>query len=120
MGSDIKEPDNRPREKIEKLISGSQEGQEQRIFKRLAVEPGTQVIFPVVCKGEIMDISDDGLSIRFKPSDSPSLADGSVLPVTVEMEKHTFRIPAEIRRFESRFGVIVLGMQYRPDEIEVL
>ena len=67
-----------------------------------------------------MDISEDGISIRFKPSESPSLADGEIVPITFDLESHTFKIDAEIRRFESRFGVIVLGMQYKADDIEIL
>ena len=110
---------NKPMEKIEWLISRQARSVDQRISERVPVESGTEVIFPLVCKGEVVDISNEGISIRFNPSDSPNLGEGQEIPLTLELNGRVIKIPAMIRRTESRFGVFVLGMQFDPDDIEV-
>ena len=106
-----------PKERIELLLS-SPSGRDRRIYDRTAVEPGATVYFPMVYKGEVMDVSDEGLSIRMQPLDSPSLAENAQLRVSLPMESGTFSIPGTVRRVESKFGVIVLGLQCELDEIE--
>jgi len=111
--------DNRPMEKIEWLISRQARSVDQRISERLPVESGTEVVFPLICKGEVVDVSNEGISIRFKPEDSPKLQTGQTIPLTLELSGRVIHIPAELRRVESRFGVFVLGLQFDPDAIEV-
>lgn len=115
----IKEPENRPRERIEQLLSSGPDDKNRRAYERIPVEPGTEVYLPIICKGEVMDISDRGLSIRFKPSESPSLAEHEHIPVTLITNTLSFKIPTDIRRMDSRFGVIVLGLEFDPEEVEV-
>jgi len=119
MGSNKKEPENRPRERIEKLISTPGKAKEHRLYDRLKVEPGTDVVFSIVCKGEILDFSEEGFSVRFTPSDSPSLQEESSMSMALEMENHNFKVPAKIKRVESRFGVIVMGVQFEGEDIEI-
>ncbi|MBN1550024.1 PilZ domain-containing protein [bacterium] len=119
MASEIKEPENRPKERIEHLISGDHKEKDKRIYDRLSVEPGTEVYFPMVCKGEIVDVSENGISIRFKPADSPGLAEDNTLTLSIPLETHTFKIPGNIKRVESRFGVLVVGMSFDPEMIEI-
>ena len=109
----------RPKERIEKLLSSSPDDKNHRIHKRLGVESGSEVLFSIVCKGEVVDISDEGMSIRFTPTESPSLENTSQVDVTLELENHRFSIPGIVRRVESRFGVIVMGLQFDSTEIAV-
>lgn len=111
--------DNKPMEKIEWLISRQARSVDQRISERLPVASGTEVLFPLICKGEVMDISSEGISIRFNPTDSPKMESGQEIPLTLELNGKVIKIPAQVRRIESRFGVFVLGMQFSPDTVEV-
>ncbi|MGB3975021.1 MAG: PilZ domain-containing protein [bacterium] len=110
-------PDNKPKDKIELLIGKRNRGVDQRISERIPVEAGVEVFFPLICRGEIVDISREGLSIRFKPDDSPKLVSGQTIPVTLELDGTIVQIPATVRRVESRFGIFLLGMQFDPDTI---
>lgn len=112
-------PDNKPKEKIELLIGKKSRSVDQRISERIPVEAGVEVFFPLICRGEIVDISREGLSIRFKPDDSPKLVSGQSIPITLELDSGVLQIPATVRRVESRFGIFLLGMQYDPDSINV-
>ncbi|MBN1295396.1 PilZ domain-containing protein [bacterium] len=112
-------PGKQPMDKIEWLISRHARSVDQRISERLPVESGTEVLFPLICKGEVIDVSKEGISIRFKPEDSPKLQSGQKIPLTLELNGRIIHIPAELRRTESRFGVFVLGLQFDPDAIEV-
>jgi PilZ domain len=119
MADHIDEPQNRPKERIEKLISNPSNAADKRIHKRLAVEPGTEVFFPIICRGEVMDVSESGLSVRFKPLEAPSLEQDETISMTMKLAKHSFLIPAEVKRVEARFGVIVLGMEFDPKDVEI-
>ncbi|MBN1355111.1 PilZ domain-containing protein [bacterium] len=119
MRSDINEPENRPRERIEKLISSKKKPGNRRIHERIPVEPGMEVFFPIVCRGEIVDVSREGISIRFKPVEAPSLESGETLNMTMTLDNHSLTIPATIRRMEARFGVVVLGMEFDSEGIEI-
>jgi len=110
---------NKPMEKIEWLISRQARSVDQRISERLPVEGGMEVVFPLVCKGEIVDLSEEGISIRFNPSNSPSLESGMDIPLTLELNGKIIKIPTQVCRIENRFGVFVLGMQFDPEKIEV-
>ncbi len=110
MSEEIKEPKKRPRERIEQLLSGPAKGREKRAFSRLEVEPGAEIFFPLVCRGEVMDISEDGISVRFKTLDSPTLQPEQPVELTLPLDQRTFTIRSIIKRVESRFGVNVLGM----------
>ena len=114
----IKEPYNRPKERIEQLLSSDPQGFEHRNYDRMPVEPGTEVFIPVICKGEIVDVSKRGLSVRFNPSDAPSLVENGDIVLTMEFESRGVKIPAKVRRVENRFGVVVLGLEFDPSEIE--
>ncbi len=116
MANQLK-PDNKPKDKIELLISKKTRAVDQRISERIPVEAGVEVFFPLICRGEIVDISREGLSIRFKPDDSPKLASGQMIPMTLEFDGTIVEIPATVRRVESRFGIFLLGLQYDPDSI---
>ncbi|MCD4655048.1 PilZ domain-containing protein [bacterium] len=109
----------KPMEKIEWLISRHARSVDQRISERLPVESGTEVMFPLVCKGEIVDISREGISIRFKPNDSPNLISGMEIPLTLELNDQMIKIPCQVCRIENRFGVFVIGMQFDPESIEI-
>jgi hypothetical protein len=117
--SDKLKSDKKPKEKIELLIGQKVRAVDQRISERIPVEKGIEVLFPLICRGEIVDISREGISIRFKPDDSPKLVSGQTIPVTLELDKTILHIPATVRRVESRFGIFLLGMQYDPDTIEI-
>jgi hypothetical protein len=119
MAREIKEPDNRPQERMERLINESTESKERRIHQRVVVEPGAEVIFPVICRGEVMDVSEEGISIRFKPTEAPSLQPGETVSISMPLESHSFKLHAEVKRVESRFGVIILGMRFDPEQIEL-
>jgi hypothetical protein len=109
----------KPKEKIEWLIGSDARSVDQRISERIPVEKGTEVIFPLICRGEIVDISREGLSIRFKPDESPKLESGQAIPITLDLNSKVIHIPATVRRVETRFGVIVMGMQFDPEKIEI-
>lgn len=117
--SNIKEPQNRPKERIEHLLSMDDSGKDRRGYERRIVEPGAEVYFPLICKGEVMDVSDDGISVRFKPMESPSLSEDSQLALTMTLDAHSFTIPAHVKRVETRFGVLIIGMAFNPEEISV-
>lgn len=112
-------PENPPKDKIQWLISRQARSVDQRISERRPVEKGTEVIFPLICRGEVVDISREGISIRFKPEDSPKLQTGQMIPITIELDDHIVNIPAIVRRVETRFGIFIMGMQFDPDSIEV-
>ncbi len=111
--------DKKPKEKIEWLIGSDARATDQRISERIPVEEGTEVIFPLICRGEIVDVSHEGMSIRFKPDESPKLQSGQKIPVTLDLSDKVIHIPAIVRRVETRFGVIVMGMQFDPEKIEI-
>ena len=119
MQDHINEPENQPKLGIEKLISQGNSDVDKRVHERLKVESGNEVLFSIVCRGEVQDISEQGISIRFTPSESPSLEDGASLEILIDLENRTYSAPAVVRRVESRFGVIVMGMQFDPDELEI-
>ncbi len=108
-----------PRERIELLLSTPPGERDRRVYNRSEVEPGTTVYFPMVCKGEVMDISDKGMSIRVQPLDSPTLAEENTLSINMPLDTHSFKMKTTIKRIESRFGVIVLGLYFDPEEVEV-
>ncbi len=117
--SNIKEPQNRPKERIEHLLSVDDAGNDRRMYERKIVEPGAEVYFPLICKGEVMDVSDDGISVRFKPLECPSLSTDSEINLTMTLDAHTFRIPGQVKRVETRFGVVVIGLAFDPGKIAV-
>jgi len=110
---------SKPMEKIEWLISRQARSVDQRISERIPVESGMEVAFPLICKGEIIDVSEEGISIRFNPSDSPSLNSGKEIPLVLELNGKVIKIPSKVCRIENRFGVFVMGMQFDPEAIEV-
>ena len=110
MSEEINEPKERPKERIEHLLSTKSKNREKRVFSRLEVEPGAEVYFPLVCKGEVMDISEDGISVRFKPLEAPSLQPEQSIELTIPLDQRSFTIDSTIKRIESRFGVFVVGM----------
>ncbi|MBN1879087.1 PilZ domain-containing protein [bacterium] len=112
-------PENQPKDKIQWLISRQARAVDQRISERRPVEKGTEVIFPLICRGEVVDISREGISIRFKPEDSPKLETGQTIPITLEVDDHVLNIPAIVRRVETRFGIIIMGMQFDPENIKI-
>ena len=84
--SNINEPENRPKERIEHLISKRGVKNDQRIHERIPVETGAVVYFPLICKGEVTDVSEEGISVRFKPSEIPGLELDKILQLTMPLE----------------------------------
>jgi hypothetical protein len=113
------EPENRPKERIELLISNPKGDRNRRVYDRTQVEPGTEVYFPMVCRGEVMDASETGLSIRINPLDSPTLAENQDIVLTMPATDRTFTITASVKRVESRFGVMVIGLFFDPEHVEI-
>ncbi len=120
MKTDMNEPSNRPKERIEKLITDTAgNGKEFRVHDRLKVAPGTEVFFSLVCKGEVLDISENGISVRFKPTESISLEKDAAVEMAMDLDEHRFRLSANVRRVETRFGVVVIGMEFDAEEIAI-
>jgi hypothetical protein len=119
MTSELKEPENRPKERIEQLINKIEDAGDRRMHERIPVEPGAEVFFPIICRGEVANVSDQGISIRFRPAEALSLELGEMIRLSMPLENHSFEIPAEVKRVESRFGVILLGLKFDPDSIKV-
>ncbi|MBN1551551.1 PilZ domain-containing protein [bacterium] len=90
---------------------------ERRLRERTSFTTPIRVNFKLEYEGEIVDISKEGLAIKFHPIGTKSLNVGNHLRIQVDMQDRIVSLQGEIKRISEKFGHLILGMEYDRDDI---
>jgi hypothetical protein len=89
----------------------------RRLEERKDIKAPIKVNFTLEYEAEILDISKDGIAIKFHPLKTHSLDIGSNLWIQIDMQERLVSMNVEVRRITEKFGHIILGMKYDRDEL---
>jgi hypothetical protein len=103
--------------KGDKIMEREKEIPERRSFKREPISTPIKVRFKLEYEGEIIDISRDGLGLKYHPLGTHALNVGKPLNVQIDMNGKIVSLHGSIRQVSEKFGYIVLGLQYDRNEI---
>jgi PilZ domain len=90
---------------------------DRRDIQRIDLSAPLKVTFQMEHSGELMNISKDGLAIRFPPVESIEINTGKKLRLHVDMNGRVVSIHGEVKRITEKDGDIVLGLEYDRNEI---
>ncbi len=73
--------------------------------------------FTVEYEGDVVNISPDGIAIRFHPLQSESLKMDNSVQVHMKMNGRIVSVRGIVRQLDEKHGFITIGMKYDRDEI---
>jgi hypothetical protein len=97
-------------------MKGNEVGDRRELDRKQLTKP-IKVKFGIEYEGEVVDISKEGIGIKFHPINSDALNIGNKLRVHIDMNGRVASIQGEIRRISEKFGHLILGIEYNRDEI---
>ena len=75
------------------------------------------VTFQLEHQGELINISKEGLALKFNPAGSGTLTLGKKLRVNLDMNGRIVSLQGEIKRLSEEDGQMILGLEYDREEI---
>ena len=93
---------------------------DRRNIDRKGINARIKVTFSLEYEGELIDISPEGVGLKFHPLKTTSLDVGNQLRIQMNMNGRIVSLQGEVRRLTEKFGQIVVGLKYNRDDIATI
>ncbi len=92
---------------------------DRRNSERKTISAPIKAKFKISYEAEVMDVSPDGISLKFHPLQSSDFNAGKKISMDIDMNGRLVNIEGEVRRLDEKFGHFVLGVKYDRDEVTI-
>ena len=90
---------------------------DRRSKDRKSITSPIKAKFSITYEADVLDVSSDGISIKFHPLQTNDFNAGKKISMDLDMNGRLVNIEGEIRRLDEKFGHFVLGIKYDRDEV---